>query len=261
MPFLKCNDVQLYYEKKGNGPPLILINGLGGDTRTLVPLVEKLVSSCTIVSFDMRGAGQSDKPKDAYTITQIAQDTIALMDQLCGGSAHVMGHSMGGCVAMELALRNPDAVRTLSLVSSFPSWDRPYPPSDELKALFAQTDVTKELLAEVYDTIFGPAFKERIPASEFIEFRMNDPMPQPAYSYLNQLSAIEKFDVCNEVAAIAPPTLIVAGNCDQVVPPNNARWLNEMIPDSELCILKDVGHVVPLEAPKELATLIRNHIM
>ncbi|MFH1831130.1 MAG: alpha/beta hydrolase [Pseudomonadota bacterium] len=260
MPFIKCNDINIYYEKTGNGPPLVMINGLGCDTRILSFCAKHLSASFTVLLFDMRGVGQSDKPKEPYTIDQFSKDLRALMTQVFGESAHVVGFSMGGCVAMDLALRSLDLVKTLTLVSTLPSFSRPHPMSDEISALLHRTDVSPKLLSEVYEKMFGPEFKKTVSCESYIKQRLEDPIPQPAYAYLNQLNALENFDLYDEVHKISQPALVVAGSCDQIVPIDNSRWLNDALPDSNLNILPNVGHMIPLEAPEKLAQSICSHI-
>jgi len=107
MPKIRCNDVELYYEIKGKGPPLLLINGLGSDMRLWGPLTDQLESSFTVIAFDNRGMGKSERPEGPYTISQMVEDTYALIGELSKERVHVLGFSMGGCIAMQLALENP----------------------------------------------------------------------------------------------------------------------------------------------------------
>ena len=107
----------------------------------------------------------------------------------------VLGFSMGGCVAMQLALDRPELVRRLVLVSTLPSWRGPYPPCEALNRLFHRTDVCEELLVEVYEVAFGKSYRKRAPAKDYVAERMNDEFPQTVDSYLGQLAALESFDV------------------------------------------------------------------
>jgi pimeloyl-ACP methyl ester carboxylesterase len=163
---------------------------------------------------------------------------------------------MGGAVALELALSRPELVKGLVLVSTLPSWNGPFPPSDAVKKLFGQTEMTRELLARVYDAVFGSEYKEKVSADEYVDYRLNDEYPQPLSSYLNQLGALEKFNLADSISTISARTLIVAGSEDRVVPPQNALWMAERIPRSEMEIFKGAGHMLPIEMPGRLAAKI-----
>lgn len=256
MPYLKCNDINLHYEVSGCGDPLCIISGLGEDVRSLIPLVRRLKNEFTVIEFDQRGAGKSDKPKDPYTISQMANDTLCLLGELGFSKAHVVGFSMGGCVALELALNHREIIETLTLISTLPSWIGPYPIKDEIIGIMMQTDISEGLLKDVYEKFFGPRFKKRVPFEEYLRERMIDPEPQPAFAYLNQLTAIQSFDVRSLVDNIDSTTFIIAGDSDEVVPINNSLWLHEHIKNSKLNILDGCGHNIIIEAPEEIADLI-----
>jgi 3-oxoadipate enol-lactonase len=118
MPTARLNGITMYYEQHGAGEPLLLINGLGADITLLAPLIAWFARSFRVVAFDNRGAGRSDKPEAPYTIGLMAQDTVALMDALSLEQVTVLGISMGGRIALELALSCPDRVGRLVLVST-----------------------------------------------------------------------------------------------------------------------------------------------
>jgi 3-oxoadipate enol-lactonase len=235
---------------------MLLIHGLGNDSREWEPLNDKLEGGLTLISYDMRGSGRSDKPKGPYTMEGLAQDAAGLLEVVAAPPVDVLGFSMGGCVAMQLALDRPDLVGRLVLVSTIPSWRGPYPPCEALNKLFHRTDVCEGLLREVYEAIFGGSYKKRVPAKEYVAERMDDEFPQTIDSYLGQLAALEAFDVRECVSSIYAETLIVAGNDDHVVPLENSRWLKDKIPNSRLEILEGAGHMIPVEMPAKLASLI-----
>ena len=116
-----------------------------------------------------------------------------------------------------------------------------------------RTDVSPALLTEVYESIFGSAYRQRVSAGDFISARMDDDSPQPARAYLRQIAALESCDLGDEVGAISVPAAVVAGDDDRILPPENARWLARRLPNATLHVFKGVGHMVPLEAPRQLA--------
>jgi pimeloyl-ACP methyl ester carboxylesterase len=256
MPYVKSNGIEVHYEIHGSGPAILLIHGLGNDAREWVPMTQHLKDRRTLISFDMRGSGRSDKPDGPYSMEEMAADAAGLLAEVAKPPVDVLGFSMGGCVAMQLALDRPDLVRELVLVSTLPSWHGPYPPCEALNKLFHRTDVCEELLSEVYKEIFGAEYRRRISSKEYVSQRMNDEFPQPVEGYLGQLAALEKFDVRERVGSISAETLVVAGTDDRVVPIENSSWLAERIPNARLEIVEGAGHMIPIERPDGLASII-----
>jgi 3-oxoadipate enol-lactonase len=261
MPFIKCNKINTYYEISGKGPPLLLINGLGGDTRSWEFLKPYLEPHFKLIIFDLRCAGRSDKPKEPFTAEDMAEDTAALIQNLGFEKIHALGFSMGGAVAISLIHKYPKLVDHLILVSTIPAWTRPFPPSDYIWDLFRNTDITREHLQEVFDVIYGPKYKESNNAEEYINFRINDQEEQPTYAYLDQLEACRLFDGTDYVKDITAKTTIITGDSDKVIPTENAKWFHETIKGSKLFVLKGVGHIVPIEAPEELAECITESVV
>lgn len=256
MPYVRSNGIEIYHERHGSGPGMLLIHGLGNDLREWEPLIELSKGRFTLISYDMRGSGRSDKPKGPYTMEEMAADAAGLLNKVAKTPVDVLGFSMGGCVALELVLSHPELVNRLILVSTIPSWNGPYPPSEGLKVLFRRTDVGEALLIEVYENIFGERYRERVPAGEYVAQRMNDEFPQTVEAYLGQLAALEAFDVRDRVNSISAETLVVAGTDDRVVPMQNSLWLSERIPHARLETIEGAGHMIPVEYPDRLSAII-----
>ncbi|HPM41882.1 MAG TPA: alpha/beta hydrolase, partial [bacterium] len=256
MPYLNQNGIGIYYEVAGSGPEILLVNGLGGDTRFWAPLVACLEKSFRVLAYDMRCAGKSDKPDAPFSVEDLADEAHALLGRLCSGRACVLGFSMGGMVAIKLAARHPDCVRKLFLVATAPSLKGPFPASEKTLSMFRRTDISAELLTEVYEAVFGPEYRKKVSAREFIDFRMNDENPQPAFAYLRQMEALESFDLRAEVKKITASATVIAGEEDSVIPPDNADWLSGQIKGSTLHRIPGVGHMAPLEAAEGLADIL-----
>lgn len=256
MPTFTHDGIRLHYEIVGAGPPLLLINGLAGDTRQWELLLPKLEASFRIVSYDMRCAGKSDKPDRPFSIDDLADEAHGLIRHLQWDAVSVLGFSMGGMVAMSLARRHPESIRSVCLVATAPSLRRPSPPSDEMLHMLRRTDVSPALLTQVYEAIFGSAYKEKVSAEAFVAFRMNDDCPQPAFAYVRQLEALESCDLCEDVRKISVPAAVIVGSDDKLIPPENSHWLHDRLRGSTLHAFAGIGHMVPLEAPDQLADVL-----
>lgn len=257
MTYIVCNDIKLYYERTGKGPELVLLHGFGCDLRLWEPLIPRLKNDLTVTAFDMRGSGKSDKPTEPYSIETLRNDAASFIEAVCKGPVSVLGFSMGGMVAMDLAATRPELVERLILVSTLPAWDCPFPPPAKTRELFRRTDVSPELLTEVYETIFGSAYKKKVSAREYVDFRMSDENPQSLDDYLLQLRALEASDVREKVRLITVPALMIVGGEDKVAPPGNSVWLKENIHNAELKVLEGSGHMLPIEMPERLAEKIK----
>jgi len=121
MPMIMANHINLYYEEHGAGEPLVFIHGLGSSTRDWEFQISKFSRSYRVITFDLRGHGQSDKPSGPYTIPLLAADLASLFQALHVTSAHLVGISLGGAIAFQFALDYPAMVKTLTIVNSGPS--------------------------------------------------------------------------------------------------------------------------------------------
>ncbi|MGA7192424.1 MAG: alpha/beta hydrolase [Anaerolineales bacterium] len=121
MPKISINNINLYYEKSGQGAPLLFIHGLGSSTQDWESQVKEFSKNYQVIVFDLRGHGQSDKPAGPYSMALFASDTAGLLNALGIKSAHIVGISLGGAVAFQLAIDSPSLVKTLTIVNSAPS--------------------------------------------------------------------------------------------------------------------------------------------
>ena len=123
MPTLRTNDAELFYEEAGSGEPVLLLHGLGSSTLDWAPQIEALKGSYRVIAMDARGSGRSRdllKPGGPFSVAQFAADGAALLDSLGAAPAHIVGLSMGGMTAFQLAVDSPRSVRTLTIVNSGP---------------------------------------------------------------------------------------------------------------------------------------------
>lgn len=211
MPTVSVDGLRMYYELAGAGPPLVLICGLGIDVSECGYLIEALATHHRVLAFDNRGAGRTDKPDEPYTIAQMAADTVGLMEAMGIERAHVAGMSLGGRIALDLALGYPDRVRSLILVSTSARVQRRW---------------TIGLLGLV-----SLLFRGRY--------------PQPRYAFRRQRAASEHYDRTGSLPEIRLPTLVVHGRRDHIVPYRLAEDMAAAIPGARLALVES-GHIYPM---------------
>jgi 3-oxoadipate enol-lactonase len=213
----RVNGVELYYELHGDGAPLLLIPGLGSDVRMFKPIVDGLAGRCRVLAFDPRGAGRSGKPDVPYSIEMMADDAAGLLQAVEIPRVHVLGFSMGGRVALELALAHSERVKGLILASTSARALEPAPPSWRW--------IVMDLLP-------------LLPLPRRID-------PQPRYAHLRQRAASRAYDCTARLGDIHIPTLIVHGRRDRIAPHELARELQHGIAGSKL-VTVDGGHLTLL---------------
>jgi pimeloyl-ACP methyl ester carboxylesterase len=213
MPCLQVNDIELYYESRGAGDPLVLIGGLGMAVSEMQPLIEAFAEAgYRVIAADNRGAGRSAKPPGPYTIGQLAGDLTGLLTRLGVERTHVLGISMGGRVALALALDHPNLVDHLVLTSTGPRTPR------------------RRWRVRLGLTV------ARLPP-------LGGKNPPPRHALRAQFQASGGYDCTARLGEIAAPTLIVHGRRDRVAPLVLAREMRDAIPGAELALVPG-GHLI-----------------
>lgn len=277
----KVNGIEIYHEIYGTGEPLVLIEGLGYSEWMWYKLVPKLSETHKVIVFDNRGVGKTDKPDSEYTIELMADDTAGLLRTLGIKSAHVLGISLGGFIAQELALRHPELVRSLVLVStstgsrnamhkysqlwngylklwgflpgiieangkaSMPSGIEPY------YGMTKEEKIRYGLMSAFTPEYFNDHPEE---IDRIVEWRLEN--PQPTYAWKRQFIAGINFDSSSKVHEIEAPTLVVAGSEDKFVSPESSMELADIIPDSKFVTMEGTGHLLFIERSEELNNLV-----
>jgi pimeloyl-ACP methyl ester carboxylesterase len=262
MPKVKTNGIEVYYEISGSGAPLLLISGLGYGLWQWHKLVPFLVEKFQVITFDNRGAGQTDKPAGPYSADMLAADTAGLLDALAVGPTVVVGHSMGGYVAQALALSRPDLIKTLVLASTNYGGPHHIPITPEALAVIMDRSLDPaEYMRRGVAVACAPGFAEAHPevVAEMTAYRASVPVPPEAHQAqlavgLGLVSEAACFE--HRLKTMTIPTIIFTGAQDKVVPPGNADLLAQVIPNSRIVILDNAGHHFALEAPDRAAVAL-----
>jgi 3-oxoadipate enol-lactonase len=241
MPVLTRPDgVRLNYELHGDGPPLILLEGLGGDIPGWRRNVPVLARELTVIAYDFRGNGGSDEPPGPCTMATFVDDTVALLDSLRIDRAHVYGQSFGGMVAQEMALTARARVRTLILAATH---------SGPASAVHVRD--AKVPKGEPWRSLYSPGFPDAHRDHVAQDLRIGAAQPTHPVGGRRQWEAMQAFDSYDRLPTLDVPTLVLHGTEDLVVAPENAQILAERIPGAELVWLEGAGHLYHSEQAAE----------
>lgn len=245
MPRARADDLDLYYEMHGEGAPLALFMGLGGNIAMWdVELIEALARHFRVLVFDNRGTGRSDKPDHPYSMAMFAADAAALFEAVGVQRAHVLGASMGGMIAQQFALDHPRRVDRLVLGCTTAGGARMALPAEEVLAALANVDGLPP--AELARSNRRYAYTAGYLAAHEAEFEARLPreveFPTPPFALSHHLGAAAHFDVYDRLPEIRHPTLVMTGREDAMIPAANSVLLAERIPQADLIIYGRAGH-------------------
>ncbi|HEV8353037.1 MAG TPA: alpha/beta hydrolase [bacterium] len=244
MPYATANGIQLYYERLGEGLPVVLVSGLGADAHFWYRQVPSLSRQFEVITLDNRGACRSDKPDEPYTIRMMAGDVAGLLDALEIPAAHLVGASLGGFIVQEFALGYPERTRRVVLCCTSFGGPRSVPiPPQTAEVLLSRTgDPARDLrafLAVQFGTDFLQTHPEEI--DDYVAWRVAH--PQPPFAYQRQLMAATGHDTESRIGDWRGPVLILHGGQDRVVPVANGELLAQRIAGSRLHVFPDAGHL------------------
>ena len=249
MPTAELDGLDLHYEERGSGRPMLLVAGIPAVADDWAPLAERLSETRRVIAFDNRGSGRSTVTPAPYTSALLADDAVALLDHLGVERADVFGMSLGGMIAQEIALRRPERVDRLVLGCTHCGVEHsPRIPRETGRAFALETDDWAERMRALAPFAFArdadPAFVER-----FVEKKARD--VQDPEGYRAQIAAALSHDTWERLPQIDRRTLILTGDDDQVIPAAGSHVLHERIPDSLLYVVAGAGHLFFLERPDE----------
>ena len=258
---VQANGQELYYELHGEGPPLVLLMGIGYDSSLwTLAQVPVLSTQFQVILVDNRDAGRSSKARQPYTIADMADDLAGLLDALGIQRSHLLGLSMGGMIALEFALRHGDRLDRLVVTGTGAAPARSAVDPIQIWSWVKANDSTGEMFGgQQFVSLFSTAFLRNHEAvRDTAELLASNPYPMSPEAYGRQADAYRQFDALDRLAAITAPTLVVVGEQDLLTPPWIAREVAEAIPGARFEVIRGDGssHLVPIECPDEFNRLV-----
>jgi 3-oxoadipate enol-lactonase len=239
VPFVeRPGGARLYYESHGDGPPLLLLEGMGGDIPGWRRNIPTLATRHRVIAYDHRGNGRSTMADEAVTMSVFVDDAAAMLDEIGAEQGHLYGQSFGGMVAIEAALTHPDRVRSLVLACTHAGPRR------------ATHSAARAAKSRPYELLYSERFAREHPEHVAEDLRVGSGTPQQAFARRRQWEAMQDWDAWDRLGGIACPTLILHGTEDRLVPVENARRMAERIPGARLALLEGAGHLYHSEQPE-----------
>ena len=253
MPIAKVGDVSINYEVEGKGEPLVMIMGFGSGIEGWHYQAPFFAKRFKVVTFDNRGVGKSDKPESLYTTVTMADDAVHLMDHLGIEKAHIMGASMGGMIAQELAINHPERVNKLVLACTY------------ARPLLRDTDGARltGTPSERMNSIIGLAFNKPLYRLVFGTLARLRSVPEgspEATGIEGQSAAVMTHDTLDRLGSITAPTLVIVGTGDRLIDPSASELLSGKIPGAKLVKVKGGSHTFMVENRDEFNREVLNFL-
>jgi pimeloyl-ACP methyl ester carboxylesterase len=258
MPAIIINHLRFHFDESGSGDALLFLHGLGSCGQDWLLQMPVFCSRFRVIAPDLYGHGQTDKPRKRVSIAQMTADAACLLDELGVKRTHIVGLSMGGCVAQQLALDDPARVRSLTLVNTFARFD-PGAPGNAIPlgirlgvlsvlGLPAQARfVAARMFPKPEQAQLRTLAAERIAANDLA-------------TYYRLLFAISAFNVTRRLREIACPTLVIAGDRDTTVPLRAKQFLAAHIRGARFELVADSGHATPIDQPDVFNGLVMGFV-
>lgn len=250
-------EIDIAYKMFGKGNPILLINGFSAPLDFWDPiLLEKLALNHTVITFDNRGIGNTTSDNKKFTITQFANDTSGLLDALKIKKIDVIGWSMGGMIAQELALMHPDKVGKLVIYASTCGGSESTPPSPEvIKALSNRSGTQLERLQRVLPILFPEEWRTQNP--NYLQNLPRTTETIPIKTLDQQTEAIINWaGTCSQLNSLIQQTLVIVGTDDVLTVPANSLLITEKIPGAWLVQVQGGGHAVMLQYPEKFSNIV-----
>jgi 3-oxoadipate enol-lactonase len=252
MPTTQVGSHTVYYDECGAGHPLLLLTGLGSTRFGWWKQIEPFSHRFRVINMDNRDAGDSALGTGPYTIADMAEDSAGVIQNLKLGPTHVVGISMGGFISLELAIRHPELVEKLVLVSTSAGGATNVNPQPAIAALLMRTgdEDIETRTRQTFTLIAGKDYMASHPEDLDEIVKHTKAKPMSLESYQRQLGAVMKHNAADRLDKITAPTLVIHGDYDPLVPYANGKYLAEHIKGARLSTYPGVGHLTPVEAPE-----------
>lgn len=267
MATANVNGVDLFYKLDGTGEPIVLIPGLGCTHAYFGQMVPELSPHYQVISLDLRGVGQSEKPSQEYSMELWADDIAALLDHLDIPRAHILGSSLGGCVALAFADRHLARTKSLLLAATFSEIDKLLELNYRVRIALIEEMGMNELVSKFAITaLFGRSFFETEQGQDVARATIDMIMQNDPVMYCEHLRAVLRFGRCepgqenepiytDRLSRMDIPALVVCGSEDVLTVSKFSRIMTERLPNAELVVQEGSGHVTITEQPRESAKL------
>jgi len=247
--------VRIAWERRGEGSPLVLIHGLGYARWGWEPVVDALAEQFEVLLLDNRGIGESDAPPGPYTAEEMAGDVLRVLDEAAVARAHVLGTSLGGMIAQDVALAAPERVERLALACTTPGGPHAAPMPAQTVRLMAEAAALEPLVAlrRFVENALAPEAPDEL-VERILAHRVKT--AQPLDGWLAQAAAGQAFDAWDRLPEVDAPTLVLHGEQDVVVDPANAELLAARIPGARVEMFPNCGHLLFWEQPSRFAQIV-----
>jgi 3-oxoadipate enol-lactonase len=256
MPYLQRGDARIWWRAGGTGEPVLLIMGLGYPSDMWHRTAPALRRAHRVVRFDNRGVGRTGVPPGPYPVPVLADDAAAVLAAAGESRAHVVGLSLGGIIAQQLALAHPEVVRSLTLLATHPGGPHALPPEPEVSRLLtARATMSPQQAAEAALPYIYAASTD--PARIAADLAVRNHRPTSPAGYQGQLSgALAYPGAYPELGSIRVPTLVVHGVADRLVPPGNAALIAGAVPGARLVLLERASHILITDRTRAVNRLL-----
>jgi pimeloyl-ACP methyl ester carboxylesterase len=249
---VRAGDVELWVERHGQGPDVLLIAGLGDPAEAWQPQLEGLADRYRITAFDNPGAARTPLPDEPLSSSTMADDAAALLRALEVRSAHVAGFSMGSAIAQELALRHPQLVRSLVLVSTYARPDPLFRSQLNFWRWLPEAAPSERAFFEAFFTwVYTPRAHADGTVDRFVEEALAFPHQQSVEAFQAQVEVCLTHDTADRLSQIAAPTLVLSGGLDVILPPRFGRSVAAGIPNARFEVMDGEAHQPFQEIPDE----------
>lgn len=253
MPIVKVNGININYEVEGQGEPLVMIMGVAATRIAWIFQTAAFKKRYQVVTFDNRGVGASDKPPGDYTIRMMADDTVGLMDNLGIDKAHILGVSMGGMIAQEIAINYPKRVLKLVLSCTFARRDEygglapEFPEALGLTGRYTEDDIRKVSMVRLIIALTRLAFNNPVLSATINALMQAQVIRTGTAGLLGQAEAILKHDTADRLRLVNTPTLVITGTKDRIINPGSSEVIAKLIPHASLVKVEGGSHAFFVE--------------